>query len=155
MISVKTDIKAIERADKRLAKYAGRDLWKRAERVYVEAAKLGIPHVRRETPVGRTGNLRRSVAASKVRLRPGEMAAASVGPRPGRKGGHRHLITDGHRIVTRSGRDTGERTTPNPFVDRALTQYEERALSFIRDRVLDIGGVSAFVSGSEATFSPF
>lgn len=141
-ISATVDAKAIERADKRLARYQGKPLQKRAERAYVEAVRLGVGPIRSLTPVGRTGNLQRSVAAAKVRLRPGEMAAATVGPRPGRrKGGHRHLVISGHRIVTHEGRDTGERVAGNPFVDAALPRWQDEALDFVRTRTLDIRGL--------------
>lgn len=145
-ISVTVDQRALDRADKRLERYQGRYLHERARRVYLEAARLGVRPIQAWAPV-KSGALRRSVRARNVRTRAGEMAAATVGPRAP----HRHLVIQGHRIVTRGGRDTGKRSRANPFVDAAFEAYGEQAQRFIRDRVLDIGGLSTSTTG----FTPF
>lgn len=154
-VKVTTDMRALARADKRLAKYAGRDLATRAKRAYLEGAKLGTPYIRKAAPVGKTGNLQRSTLAKSVRARGApEMAAASVGPRGGsRKGGHKYVVQRGHRIVTHTGRDTGGRVPGNPYVERAESQWVDKAQSFIRQRVLDIGFGSSGVSFRSAAGS--
>ena len=51
---------------------------------------------------------------------------------------HRHLIIRGHRIVTPGGRDTGRRTKPNPFVDRAAKGFEKQAADLVHRYWKDI-----------------
>lgn len=97
-ISVSLDQRQYDAALGRLAKY---DLklpttLKRVRRVYLEGAKMLVRPMRAAAPVGPTGNLRRSIGARQPRLKVGEMAAASVGPRGGRyKGNHRWLVVAG------------------------------------------------------------
>ena len=148
-IAIVVDEKSIARADKRLERYQGRYLHERAKKAYLEGARLGVRPIRAWTPA-KSGNLRRSVKAQNVRTRAGEMAAATVGPRAP----HRHLITRGHRIVTPGKRDTGRRTTPNPFVDEAFNAYGQAALDFINARVLDIGGLTTNTTGTLSGYSP-
>ena len=154
MVKVTTDQRAIERADKRLAKYMGRPLADRAQRVYLEAARLGVPYIKGAAPVGRTGNLQRSTLAKKVKTRGGiEIAAASVGPRGGsRKGNHKYVVQRGHRVVTHDGRDTGRRVAGNPYVDRVEPSWAPRAQDFIRTRVLDIGFGASSIAGRTGSF---
>lgn len=136
-VKVSVDQRELDRAVKRLERYAGRPLHERARRAYLETARLGVRPIRAASPRV-SGSLRASVRARSLtgpRLRPGEMAAASVGPRKP----HRHLVTQGHRIVTRGGRDTGRRSRADPFVDRAFEQYGERARAFAESRTLDLG----------------
>lgn len=141
-VSAKMDLREYARAEKRLARYEGRPLAERARRAAVEGARLGVRPIRSSGRFkNRTGNLRASVSARAVRLRDGEMAAASVGPR-GRKGGHKHLIADGHRIVTRSGQDTGRRTRPDPFVESAFKDYGPRAQQLITAQVIALGNTT-------------
>lgn len=99
----------------------------------------------------RTGALRGSVTARVARLRPGEMAAASVGPRS-RRAPHRLLITHGHRIVTPGGRDTGRRVPADPWVDEGFKEYGEKAQAFVTKQIqalgnstwIGFGGIEAF-----------
>ena len=141
-IAIVVDQKAMARADKRLAGYMGRPLERRAQQAYIEGARLMVKPARQQAPVGKTGNLRRSIAASRVRLRPGEMAGASVAARPSKRGGHRHLVIRGHRIVTHLGRDTGLRSRPNPFIDRAYAAVGEQVRDYIATRTLAVTGES-------------
>lgn len=93
-VTIKIDEKAVRRADARLAKYQGKTLQKRAQRAYLEGARLMVVPMRREAPKGATGNLRRSISARANKLRPGEMAVATVGTRF-KIARHRHLVTEG------------------------------------------------------------
>ena len=140
-VSVELDAKAMARADKRLAGYMGRDLQRRAQQAYIEGARLLVGPIRTEIAQARhidTGAYRRSVKARRPRLRPGEMAVASVGPtRP-----TRHLLIRGHRIVTPGGRDTGRRTQPEPVVDRAFERLGGQVQDFIATRTLALTGES-------------
>ena len=141
VISATLDMKAMARADKRLAGYMGRPLQRRAQQAYIEGARLMRTPVRqqiRAAGLRKTGRFERSVKARGSRLRAGEMAAASIGPTDAK----RHLLIRGHRIVTRGGRDTGRRTVPQPVVDRAFAQVGQQALDFIATRTLAVTGES-------------
>ena len=141
VISATLDMKAMARADKRLAGYMGRPLQRRAQQAYIEGARLMRTPVRqqiRAAGLRKTGRFERSVKARGSRLRAGEMAAASIGPTDAK----RHLLIRGHRIVTRGGRDTGRRTAPHPVVDRAFAQVGQQALDYIATRTLAVTGES-------------
>ena len=141
VISATLDMKAMARADKRLAGYMGRPLQRRAQQAYIEGARLMVRPTRqqiRAAGLRKTGRFEKSVKARRPRLRSGEMAAASVGPVDAK----RHLLIRGHRIVTTGGRDTGRRTEPQPVVDRAFAQVGQQALDFIATRTLAVTGES-------------
>lgn len=93
-VTVSADLRALARADARLAKYQGRPLKQRAQRANLEGARLMVVPMRRNAPKGATGNLRRSISARANRLKPGEMAAATVGTRF-KIARHRHLVVAG------------------------------------------------------------
>lgn len=138
-IKVTVDQKAIDRQLKLLSKYEGRLLHQRAQAAYLAGARLMVQPIRgRITAHGlvKSGNFRRKVSARKPRLRGNEMAASVVGPRSP----HRHLLIQGHRIVTPGGRFTGNRTRPHPVVDEAYAQVGERVRSFINEQIVNIGG---------------
>jgi len=151
-VSVELDTRALRAFQKRLERYQGLPLQQRMERGALDAARLLVPHVRRATPKGPTGNLRKSIRAgasrsmrngllsramggSGVRMilsaSQGGMASAYVGP-SSRVAPHRHLVIRGHRIVTPGGRDTGRSTTGNPFVDNAVQPRQAEALRVVR-----------------------
>ena len=155
-IRVTIDEKQFGRAIARLDRYRDRALQKRAQQAYLEGARLLRGPMQRAAPVA-SGTLRRSITARSNRLKAGEMAAASVGPRH-RKAPHRYLVTGGTRPHSLTGvRSRGRYavfpdgnvrafagfrhpgTKANPFVDRVTDANRERVQSFIRDRVLDIG----------------
>jgi len=96
-----------------LQKYGPREIEKDARRASMAGAKVAAALIRQAAPVGKTKKLRGSVRAKAGRS---GYAAAVAGPRAP----HRHLVIRGHRIVTRSGVDTGRRSRSNPFVDRAV-----------------------------------
>lgn len=127
-VSVELDTRALRAFQKRLERYQGLPLQQRMERGALDAARLLVPHVRRATPKGPTGNLRKSIRAGASR---GGMASAYVGP-SSRVAPHRHLVIRGHRIVTPGGRDTGRVTTANPFVDNAVQPRQAEALRVVR-----------------------
>lgn len=141
-VKVAVDDAAIQKALARIAAYDSPSLNKRAKKVFLSAAKLLVGPMRRTTPRGRTGNLRRSVTARANRTRGAEIAAATVGPKS-RPGYHRHLIILGHRIVTPGGRDTGRRTEANPFVERTWTKNDARIKAFIAEQVTALGSTGA------------
>lgn len=164
------DQREMDRAMKRLSKY---DLkhptnMRGVKRAYLEGAKLLVKPMRREAPRGPTGNLRRSIAARNPRLRPGEMAVSSVGPRGGRgKGAHRWFVVEGTKphslapvrkgpwvvipqgnavaIGPRMGNVYAGRSVRHPgqsgndFVDRVAGRYGEQVQSFIADRIVGSG----------------
>ena len=136
MVEVTLDQRAMDRAIKRLKRYEGRELQKRAQQAYLEGARLMVGPMRRAGRYqDKTGTLRRSIKARRPRLRPGEMAVAAAGP----TARHRHLIIRGHRIVTPGGRDTGRRTQPDPFVDQTYSAMGGQVRSFINARVVGLG----------------
>lgn len=140
-LEVKVDKRAFARVDKRLSKYMGRPLQQRAQRVYLEGARLMVTPTRRHvTRAGlvKSGTFRRSIKARSPRLRPGEMAVSSVGPTDPK----RHLLIRGHRIVTRGGHDTGRRTRAFPVVDEAFADVGPQITDFIASRVLAVTGES-------------
>lgn len=136
--SVDIDERQLAAADKRLAQYAGRALQERIDKAYDAGTRLLVRPIQGEiTAAGlvQTGRFRKSVAVKKPRLRGREIVARSVAPRSPL----RHLLIQGHRIVTPGGRDTGRRTTPEPVVDRAYERHGDAVRSFINKRVLDLG----------------
>ncbi len=138
-LRVTVDQRALERALKRLDKYQGRLLHQRAQKAYLEGARLMVRPIQAHiTAAGlvKTQRFRRSVKARRPRLQGNEMAVASVGPVDAK----RHLLIRGHRIVTRGGRDTGRHTQPRPVVDEAFSDVGERVKSFINEQVTNIGG---------------
>lgn len=174
-IQVVIDQRAIARADARLAKYEGRALMVRAQRAYLEGARLMVTPLRQAAPRGVTGKLRSSITARSNRVRMGEVAAATVGVRR-RVAPHGHLVTGGtkpHSLAAqRPGKHkvsyipignavaTGPRmgrfvTNTNlrspgskaqPFVSGVTDRMASSVQSFIAQRVLDIGVTDSIVS---------
>ncbi len=91
-------------------------------------------NVRRNAPVGDTGNLKNSIKNS-VRVFPGAIVAfAKAGTTKGLKGNHAHLVEYGHALVKGKylGRRTlSQRVPEHPFMRPALwnnrAQYEKIA----------------------------
>lgn len=155
------DEKALARADARLAKYQGKPLQMRAQRAYLEGARLMVAPMRAAAPRGATGRLRSSVSARPNRPRIGEMAAATVGTRF-RAAPHRHLVTAGtkphslapvrpgkkQRVRFADGNVRWARTLQHPgsraqpFVGEVTDRLGTQVQHFIARRVLDIGGVT-------------
>lgn len=86
-ISVTVDMKALARADRRLAGYMGKPLQRRAQQAYLEGARLMVGPMRQRASAMFKGHNARSsprtiatIKARRPRLRTGEMAVASVGP---------------------------------------------------------------------------
>ena len=158
-ITVELDVKALARFQKRVARYQGMPLAKRMQKGALEAARLLVAPVRTAAPKGPTGNLRRSIRAGSYRdmksglktsLLSGSgvktvlfgsdafIASAYVGP-SSRVAPHRHLVIRGHRIVTPGGRDTGRRTTGNPFVDSAAAPRAAEAMRVVSRAIFGEG----------------
>lgn len=138
-VQIRMEQRSYDRAIKRLARYEGKPLKFRARKAVLEGAKRGVRPIKGSGDFkSRTGRLRGSVTARMAKTRPGEMAAATVGPRSG-KAPHRGLISRGHRIVTTSGRDTGRRVPGDPWVDTAFSEYGEKARDLVKTQVLALG----------------
>lgn len=122
MASFVVAIQGMAEAHRVLDQYIGRPFEKSIERALMAGAKVAARAIRRAAPKGKTGNLKSASGRARLaRSRPGLPPLAIAGPAGGRgKGGHRHLVIRGHRIVTHAGADTGLRSRPNPFVDRAV-----------------------------------
>ena len=78
LVEVRIDERQYAAALKRISRYEGRELQRRARQAYLEGARLPVRPMRAAAPVGPTGNLRQSIKAGEPR-RPGEMAVATVG----------------------------------------------------------------------------
>ncbi len=137
-VSFEIDQRSLNRAIKTLDKYRGRPLEERLRRATLQAARMLVPPIRDASPVGPTGNLKRSVKAWTRRTRlgggwgahgliAGRTLAAGVGP----TAPHRHLVIRPHRIVTPGGRDTGRKTTGNPYVDAAIAPRKDAAIAAV------------------------
>lgn len=162
-VTVTLDQRSYSAAMRTLARYEGSPLQRRARAAYLAGARMLVAPMRREAPQGPTGNLRRSIAARVPRrVLPGEMAAASVGPKGGRgAGAHRWLVVAGTRPHSLAARRRGPWVVipdrpghvypgasvqhpgarGNPFVDRVTDRYGGEVLSFIERAVLSVGEV--------------
>lgn len=126
----RVQVEGIDLALAALKKWGPRELEVDMRRANMVAARIAARAIKATAPVGKTGNLKKSVRAR--RARPG-FGAVVAGPLGGRGlGAHRHLVIRGHRIVTVSGRDTGRRSRPNPFVDRAVSGIEGQLEEVVR-----------------------
>jgi len=149
LVSVQLDTRALKAFQKRVGRYEGKPLRYRMDRGLYEAGKQLVPSIRKEAPKGPTGNLKRSIGVFRGKGGPsvkrlsagrasGALFAASqgglsemyVGP-GARVAPHRHLVIRGHRIVTPGGRDTGRRSTANPFIDRAAEPRKDEAMRIV------------------------
>ena len=164
-ITATLDQMGLVRADARLAKYEGRPLAKRLQQAYLEGGRVMLPKQRAKMAAlgvqRRSGRLYKSISARKPRLRMGEVAAAVVGPRAGRKyAPHRHLIIAGtrpHSLATkRPGksqyvafgenqvRRTSDVSHPGsrsfPFVAQTQAEYGPAVVSFIATRARALAG---------------
>jgi len=109
---------------KRLERYQGLPLEQRYRKGTLAAAQMLARPIRADSPVGKTGNLKRSVRASNYRRRAAasqhyNILAAYVTPRAP----HAHLVIRAHREVSHTGKFLGGFSTPNPFVDRAIAGH--------------------------------
>lgn len=146
VIQLQLDQKAVARAQARLEKFRDQPLHVRMDKATKAAAELLVKPIQAAAPK-RTGKLRQSVSARTVSNRDkavigrgfqrstGMDRVGLVGPRAP----HRHLIVQGHRIVTRGGRDTGRRTTPNPFVDAVARRHQAEAIRLMRQHIVTAG----------------
>lgn len=134
VLSVKVDQRSADRAMARLAKYEGEVFKKRMEAAFRSGVGLANAPMRRVAP--RVSGL----LASKISTRKGK-AGLGYFVRYGTKSRapHAGLVSKGHRIVTRGGRDTGMRAAPVPFVEEVISAHEGRIKRFISDAVKDEG----------------
>lgn len=124
--------KDIDRITKRAERFRGLPLQKRMAKGTLLAAQSLVRPIRAATPKGPTGNLRRSVRARQAKKRIGfRQYAPTLGAYVGPTSPHRHLVIRGHRIVTRGGRDTGQRAKANPYLDRVVRQHGRAAFAIV------------------------
>ena len=145
MVEVRIDERQYAAALKRILKYELRAHPRRVQQAYLEGARLLRRPMQAAAPVGPTGNLRKSIKARANRLRLNEMAVATVGTTH-RTAPHRFLVTQGHRIVSHAGVDSGRRSRADPFVDEVYRRYGAEVQSFITRQVLAIGASTGIVS---------
>jgi hypothetical protein len=123
-------------------KYGARPMTNAWGKAALKGAQYAARSIRREAPVGATGNLRRSVRGRLPRTRgieaalSGRMGVALAGP----TAPHRHLVIRGHRIVAHNGTFTGRTSKPNPFVDRAVEPIKAAVVEVVkRELVRQLG----------------
>ena len=129
LVTLELDARAIEREQKRMLKFQGATVTDRLNKGTLSALRMLVPSVRAEAPRGATGNLARRVAARKAR--------SGIGALLGSTAPHRHLVAQGHRIVTPGGRYTGRRTQANDFVGRAAAPRLDRALDEVQRAIFE------------------
>lgn len=125
------DEKALARFTKRVERFRGLPLRARLAKATLKAADYMVPPIRAGSPKGPTGNLRKSVRARPAKKRIGNALQPTLGALAGPVAPHRHLVIRGHRIVTRGGRDTGRRTSGNPYVDEAMERHGSAAMRIV------------------------
>ena len=139
-ISIELDVKALARFRKRVERYQGMPLTQRMQKGTLEAARLLVPSVRSAAPKGPTGNLKRRVSARQSRAQTfGGGQTRTLSAVVGSTAPHRHLVIRPHRIVTPGGRDTGRRTTGNPFVDSAAQPRAAEAMRVVSRAIFGEG----------------
>mgnify|MGYP001567832822 CR=1 FL=1 len=129
--------KDIARGKALLDRYRGAPLMTRMQKATLAAAKTMEAPMKAAAPKV-TGHLRAKTRAQQIRQRTGwrtyaATSSADVGPRSP----HRHLVIRGHRIVTPGGRDTGRRTSPNPYVDLVARRHYANAVRIMRQAIFD------------------
>lgn len=103
------------------------------KRAVTKGATVIRKEVRKQTPVGPTGNLKKSVA-SVIRKYGQDRFVAVIG-HSWPEGAHAHLIEYGTQLrSTKSGKSTG-RVPPNPFMRRSLNATAEAALEVVRQEL--------------------
>lgn len=165
VIQLQLDQKAVGRALARLENFRDEPLHIRMDKATKAAGALLVAPMQAAAP-RKTGRLRKSIASRTVRNRDkavfakgttmalGADRVALVGPRASPWAPHRHLVIQGHRIVTRGGRDTGRRTAPNPFVYATAHRHYARAIALMRDHIVKAGlnqGVGTAILYGRAT----
>ena len=133
LVNAKLDERSLQRALDRLAKYEGKPLKTRMEAAFRAGLGQAVSPMRRVAPK-RSGKLSKSISVRKGKPMAGYIVRYGTKPRVP----HAHLVSQGHRIVTRGGREVG-RSQPNPFVEQVISAYEGRIKSFIADAVASEG----------------
>jgi hypothetical protein len=118
-------------------------------KVIVAGAKPIRTAIRAETPIGPTGNLKKSVkyksgvtsrafqsisAASRLAFTVAGGAGALIGPQGSP---HAHLVIDGHEMVGHKPNltRTGKMTRSNPFVQRGRETSQDEAMAAMAEAV--------------------
>lgn len=125
------DEKALAAFTKKVERYRGLPLRARMAKATLKAADYMVPPIKAATPKGPTGNLRKRVRARPAKKRIGNSLQPTLGALVGPTSPHRHLVIRGHRIVTPGGRDTGMRTSGNPYVDEAMERHASAAMRIV------------------------
>jgi hypothetical protein len=128
---------SFRKAMDRLAKYEGKPFKQRMDAAYRTGTQLAVRPIKARAP----GSLARKVTTRRGKKPSGSFVAyGAKSRRP-----HAGLVAAGHRIVTRGKRDTGRRTSGNPYIEAVISSHQDRIIKFISDATTD-EGVSAFGS---------
>lgn len=130
-VTVDISERDLARAQARLAKWQGRPFQQRMDAIFRAGTGLTVRPMRGAMSASgvtnRTGKTARSISVRK--RRPPYPYFVQHGAKPRTR--QTHLLTQGHRIVTRHGRDTGLRARAFPFVEATIRSHERTVLSFI------------------------
>jgi len=98
-------VTGMDKTIKNLIRY-NEDFYQKATMISKNAATIVENVAKQDAPVGKTGNLRRSIKKKKVDA---TRVAFTVMPRSGKGGNHRHLVSYGTapRRQKKTGRNTG------------------------------------------------
>ena len=145
-MAIDLDQKALARGRKLVDRYRDKPLYTRMQKATLAGARVLEGPIRQATPVSHDkdpGQMKKSVRARSARVRTSYVIGrgwrskssteAVVGPRDNKS----HLVIRGHRIVTRSGRDTGRRARKNPYVDMVADRLYRKAVAEMRRYIFD------------------
>jgi len=138
MVEMKVDTDQIKQLNRVLLEFGEKDLQKGTLKAVKESMRPLVRTVQRNTPVGETAALARSIGEKVKQYRNKGVTVGVVGARTGfkrqitgRRGSRRnvdpsnylHLVELGHRIVTRKvGGGNAGFVKGNPFLQRSLRQ---------------------------------
>lgn len=125
--------KDLARIRKRVERFRGLPLQQRMAKATLKGADLMVPYIRRAGPKDVTGFLRKSTRARPAKKRIGTALQPTLGALAGPTAPHRHLVIRGHRIVTRGGRDTGQQSRSNDYVDRVVRTHRQKVMKAVSD----------------------
>ena len=124
LVDIELDQKALARVTKKLHGLDSQGIADKLNKGTLAALRIILPSVRAAAP-RRTGTLAKSIKVGNARN--GEKGAVLA---PHTR--YRHLVIRPHRIVTPGGRDTGRRTTGNPFIDTAAAPRMDEAMAEVQ-----------------------
>tara|TARA_Y100000814_G_C12227715_1_gene367212 strand:- start:158 stop:637 length:480 start_codon:yes stop_codon:yes gene_type:complete len=132
------EFKGLKAMQSRLDKLGGSVRRSFERKLISKAATIQMRHIRKETPKGKTGNLKKSIKrkptskwASASRLRAAGVIGVAIGhERP--QGAHSHLVAEGHRAFYWSRNDSGEVVKGNEYFQKGLEKGNDQVNASIK-----------------------